>query len=49
MEAWESSSQLACKIDWEFSLDLEKGHMHIEKGYMQMGLDDRMKTSVESV
>ena len=36
METWETIAQMARKGDWAFSLDLEKG-------YMRVGLDERMK------
>jgi hypothetical protein len=36
MEAWDTIAALAQEGDWAFSLDLEKG-------YMQVGLDERMK------
>ena len=36
MEAWDTIAQLAVPGDWEISLDLEKG-------YMQVGLDSRVK------
>ena len=34
--AWETVSKLACNVHWEILFDLEKG-------YMQVGLDDCMR------